>query len=187
MKHNKLILITLTLASLILSGCSQRYTVPEDVDLIPVSQKAAKDLLASNRQPLSKDKLIVVSSFVNVDDLKQTSAFGRIISSQISSAFFKAGYRIKSMELPTDAFVKSDNGFLRLTENARSEIKKQGASTLVAGIFAPGRVTAYVTIRMIDIDSREVISSTDFSVPMGQDTRELLRSRATGSNIEVNK
>lgn len=175
------------LISFILSGCSQRYVGPQDVDLIPVSQKAAKDLLANSNRALSKDNLIVVSTFVNVDDLQQTSAFGRIVSSQIASAFFKSGYRIRSMELPTDAFVKSDNGFLQLTENARSEIKKQGASTLVAGIFAPGRVTAYVTIRMIDIDSREVISSTDFSVPMGQDTRQLLRSRATGSNIEVNK
>lgn len=187
MRHNKIVFITIMLLNFILSGCinNNRYVVPDDVDLIPVSQKAAKDLLANKTRPLPKENLIVVSSLVNVDDLKQTSSFGRIVSSQISSAFFNAGYRIKSMELPTDAFIKSNNGFLQLTDNARSEIKKQGASTLVAGIFAPGRVTAYVTIRMIDIDSREVISSTDFSVPMGQDTRELLRSRTTGTNIEV--
>lgn len=186
MKRKKTVFIALMLFIILLSGCtSNRYVEPKDVDLIPVSQKAAKDLLANLTRPLPKENLIVVSSFVNVDDLTQTSSFGRIVSSQVSSSFFKAGYRIKSMELPTDAFVKSNNGFLQLTDNARSEIKKQGASTLVAGIFAPGRVTAYVTIRMIDIDSREVISSTDFSVPMGLDTRELLRSRTTGSNIEV--
>ncbi len=188
MKRNNIVFISLIILSFILSGCAKNhYVVPQDVDLIPVSQKAAKDLLAHKTQALPKENLIVVSSFINVDDFKQTSAFGRIVSSQISSAFFKSGYRIKSMELPTDSFIKSNNGFLQLTDNARAEIKKQGASTLVAGIFAPGRVKVYVTIRMIDIESREVISSTDFSVPMGQDTRALLRSRATGSNIEVNK
>jgi hypothetical protein len=187
MRFNKLIFITFILISFILSGCNQQYVQPEDVDLIPVSQKAAKDLLANTKKPLTKDKLIVVSSFVNVDNLQNTSAFGRIVSSQISTSFFNAGYRIKSMELPTDAFVKSNNGFLQLTENARNEIRKQGASTLVAGIFAPGRVTAYVSIRMIDIDTREVISSTDFSVPMGIDTRALLRSRPTGSNVDGNE
>lgn len=184
MRYNKIVLVTLVLLSLVLSGCSfNRYDVPKDVDLIPLSQEAVKNLLANSNKTPPKNSMVVISSFVNVDKLKDTSSFGRIVSSQIASAFFNSGYRIKAMELPTELFIQSNNGFIQLSPEARSALKSRGASTLVAGVFAPGSVTAYVTIRMIDIDSQEVISSTDFSVPMGIDARVLLRSRKTGTKM----
>lgn len=52
--------------------------------------------------------MIVVSTLVNVDDLNQTSAFGRIVSDQIASVFNNAGYRIMGMEMPTAVFVKEE-------------------------------------------------------------------------------
>ena len=184
MRYNKIVFISLVLLSLILSGCSfNNHRPPKDVDLIPLSQKAAKNLLTKSKKALPKNSLIVVSSIVNVDKLKQTSSFGRIVSSQIATAFFNSGYRIKGMELPTELFVQSNNGFLQLSPEARSALKSQGASALVVGVFAPGRRTAYVTLRMVDIDAQEVISSTDFSVPMGIDAKVLLKSRKTGSEM----
>ena len=184
MRYNKTVFMTLGLLSLILSGCSfNSYQAPKDVDLIPVSQEAAKNLLTKSKKNLPKNSLVVVSSFVNVDQLKQTSSFGRIVSSQIASAFFNSGYRIKAMELPTELFVQSNSGFLQLSSEARAALKSHGASALVVGVFAPGRRTAYVTTRMIDIDTLEVISSTDFSVPMGVDAKVLLKSRTTGSHL----
>ena len=184
MRYNKIVFITLVLLSLILSGCSfNSYDVPKDVDLIPLSQEAVKNLLSNSTKTPPKNSMIVISSFVNVDKLKDTSSFGRIVSSQIASAFFNSGYRIKAMELPTELFVQSNNGFLQLSPEAKSALKSQGASALVVGVFAPGRRTAYVTIRMLDLDSQEVISSTDFSVPMGIDARVLLRSKKSGSKM----
>ena len=185
MKCNKTVFIILVLFSIILSGCSSNpYQVPDDVDLITVSQEAVKNLLVNNRKTLPKNSLVVVSSFVNVNDLKQTSSFGRIISSQVASAFFNSGYRIKGMELPTELFVQSNNGFLQISSETTSVLKSFDASTLVVGIFAPGRTTAYVTLRMLDIDTGEVISTTDFSVPMGIDAKVLLRSTTTGTRFK---
>ena len=184
MKYNKAVFLILVLLSLILSGCSlNRYSTPKDIDLIPVSQEATKNLLTKSKKIPPKNSLIVISSFVNVDKLKETSSFGRIVSSQIASAFFNSGYQIKAMELPTELFVQSNNGFLQLSPEAKSELKRQGASALVVGVFAPASRTAYVTARMIDIDTQKVISSTDFSVPMGVDAKVLLKSRKTGTTM----
>lgn len=184
MRYNKTVFLTLVLLSIILSGCGfNRYQQPKDVDLIPVSQEAVKNLLANSNKALPKNSLIVVSSFVNVDELKQTSSFGRIVSSQVASAFFNSGYRIRGMELPTEMFIQANSGFLQLSSKTKSVLKNHGASALVVGSFAPGRRTAYVTIRMLDIDTHEVMSVTDFSVPMGQDTQVLLKSRRTGSEM----
>mgnify|MGYP001820862604 CR=1 FL=1 len=184
MSNHKTVLLLLILISVVLSGCSfNRYQVPKDVDLIPVSQEAVKNLLANSKKNLPKNSLVVVSSFVNVDELRQTSSFGRIVSSQIATAFFNSGYRIRGMELPTELFVQNNSGLMQLSSKTKSVLKSYGASALVVGVFAPGRRTAYATLRMLDIETQEVISSTDFSVPMGEDARVLLKSRKTGTEM----
>lgn len=181
MRYDKKILIICALFSIVLSACtSNRYQEPKDIDLIPVSQQAAQELLAQSVKVLPKNSLVVVSSFVNVNDLKQTSAFGRIASSQIASAIFKSGYRIRSMELSTEDFIQTNSGFHKLSEEAKAALKNQGASALIVGVFAPGRKTAYVNVRMVHLLENEVIASTDFSVPMGADAKVLLKSRTSG-------
>ncbi len=184
MNIKKTRLLAFILLGIIISGCSMnRYEVPDDVDLIPVSHKAAQELLNKSKKTLPKNSLVVVSSFVNVDELKQTSSFGRIVASQIATAFFNSGYQIKSIELPTEFFVQSIDGFVQLSPETRAALEKQGASALIVGVFAPARNTAYVTARMIDVDSKKIISSTDFAVPMGMDARVLLKSRKAGSSM----
>jgi len=183
MGNNKLVLMVLVAFSFIMVGCTtNRYQEPKDVDLIPVSQKAAQDLLTQSKNVLPKGSLVVVSSFVNVNDLNATSAFGRISSSQIASAIFKAGYRIRGMELSTEDFIQTNSGFHKLSAEAKTALKEQGAAALVVGVFAPGRKTAYVNVRMVDLNAQEVIASTDFLVPMGADAKVLLKSRKSGAN-----
>ena len=179
--NKKVVIFTLALLMPLLNARTLYYQKPvEDVDLVEVSYDSVDTLLDQMSQPISKGSLIVVSTLVNVNDLNQTSAFGRIVSDQIASAFNNSGYLIKGMEMPTANFVKVDGGFLHLTEETKKTLKANNVSALVAGVFAAGTETAYVSLRVIDIASMNVISSTDFSVPMGPDARVLLKSRATG-------
>ena len=172
----------LVLAMALLSGCTRyRYQEIKDVDLIEVSYGATQKLLKQSRKPLPANSLIVVTTFVNVDDLNQTSSFGRIVSDQIASAFNNAGYRIKGMEMPTEVFVKEEDGMLQLSDTSERILKANQAAALVVGTFAPGKQTAYVSIRMLDLDTNTVISSTDFSVPMGPDARVLLEPKKVGA------
>lgn len=174
---------TLLMAVTLLGGCaSNRYPEdPKDVDLIEVSYKATAALLSQTKMPLPPNSMIVVSTFVNVDELDQTAAFGRIVSSQIASAFNNSGYRIRAMELPTELFVKEDRGMLKLSDETKSALKGTEAAALVVGVFAPGKRSAYVSLRMLDVDSETVISTTDFVVPMGPDAKVLLQPRIAGS------
>lgn len=170
---------TLLAAVTLLGGCAtQRYQEdPKDVDLIEVSYKATTALLTQTKKPLQPNSMVLVSTFVNVDELAQTESFGRILSSQIASAFNNAGYRIRPIELPTEIFVKEDRGLLKLSDETRRVLKATDASALVVGVFAPGKRTAYVSLRMVDVESETVIATTDFSVPMGPDAKVLLQPR----------
>ena len=172
-------ILTLLLTVALFGGCAtQGYVEPKDADLVKLSYKATDRLLKQSKRRLPQDSMVAVSTLVNANELGQTASFGRIISSQIASAFNNAGYQIKAMELPTNLFVKEESGMVYLSDETKKVLRDNDATVLVAGIFASGRRTAYVSIRMIDVASEAVISTTDFAVPMGPDAKVLLQPRA---------
>lgn len=166
-----------------LSGCYKApyYQTPADADLIEVSYDAADTLQSNLLRTIPKNSLIIVSTLLNVDDLKKTSSFGRIISDQIASAFHNLGYRIIGMEMPIDLFVMKEGGGLHLSDETKKMLKNYGAAAIVGGVYAQGDQTAYISLRIIDTNSKNVISSTDLAVPMGLDTKVLLESKEVGS------
>lgn len=171
----KQIIILMILALTTLSGCSRLFRPSEtkDDNLVEVSYEAVDQLLRNLKQPLPKGSLVVINSMVNVDDLTQTLAFGRIVSDQISSALHRAGYQVKGMELPTEIFAKNDAGILEIPEKTKEALNAVHANALVVGSFAPGRNNVYVSLRIVEIATQNVISSTDYSVPMGPDAKIL--------------
>ncbi len=80
-----------------------------------------------------------------------------------------------------DLFVMQQAGTLHLSDEARAMLKYYHAAALVGGVYAPGNKNTYVSLRIVDVNTKNVISSTNFSVPMGPDAKKLLESRAVGS------
>jgi len=172
--YKKQIIILIVMLA-VLSGCSRfyRHSETKDADLIELSYNAVDQLMLNLRQPLPKGSLVVINSLINIADLGQTQPFGRIVSDQISSAFQNDGYMVMGMELPTEIFAKNDAGILQLPEKTKDALNNLGAKVVVIGSYAPGRNTVYVSLRIVDIASQTVISSTDYAVPMGPDATEL--------------
>ena len=171
--YKKQIIILMILALAMLSGCSRMFRPSEvkDDDLVEASYEAVNQLLVNLKQPLPKGSLVVINSMVNVDDLGQTLPFGRIVSDQISSAMHRAGYRVMGMELPTEIFAKNDSGILELPEKTKEGLNNIHANALVIGTYAAGRNNVYVSLRIVELATQTVISSTDYSVSMGPDAK----------------
>ncbi len=177
------ITFTLILVVTLLGGCiTWPYQVTKDVDLIEHSYEATQTLLQQTKKPLPHNSLVVISPFISVDEFGQTTPFGRIISYQIASAFNNAGYRIKTIELPTKLFIKKEDGIIHLSDKTKSALTINDAAGLVVGVYAAGRNTTYVSIQMIDVASEMIISTTDFSVSMGPDAKALLRPSPESSD-----
>jgi len=169
-------LIILTVILVMLSGCSRiifRPSEAKDDDLIELSYDAVDKLVMNLKQPLPRGSLVVINSLINIGDLGQSLAFGRIVSEQLSSAFQSNGYLVMGMELPTEMFVKNEVGILQLSEKTKEALKNVGAKVLVIGSYAPGRNNIYVSLRIVDIESQTVIATTDYPVTMGPDIKAM--------------
>jgi hypothetical protein len=160
-----------------LSSCGvNRYFDVRDTDLIEVSNDVTQELRDKATRTLPKNSLILVSTLLNVNDLHETSAFGRIISDQIASSFHNSGFRIIGMEMPIDLFMMKEGGTLHLSDEIKTLIKPYNAAVIVGGVYAPGKRNTYVSLRIVDLYTKNIISSTDIAVPMGPDARKLLQS-----------
>jgi len=174
MKNHQLFVSAL-LGLTLLSGCGPRtyYDSVEDEDLVEVSYSAIDQLLLSLKEPLPRGSLVVINSLVNVDDLGQTLPFGRIVSDQLASAMSRAGYRVMGMELPTEIFAKNEAGILELPEATKQALNDVHATAFIYGTYAAGRKSVYVSLLIVDIATQNVISSVDYSTPMGPDAKRL--------------
>lgn len=165
-----------------LSGCMTNpyYETIKDTDLVAVSYDAADTLQRNLIKTIPESSLIIVNTLLNVNDLKKTSSFGRIISDQVASEFHKSGYRIIGLEMPTDLFVMQEGGTSHLSDETRKILKRYGAAAIVGGVYAQGTRNTYVSLRIIDADNINIIASADLSVPMGPDAKALLESKDVG-------
>ena len=181
----KITLLTLLINIITLSGCSSAYRSYKtqgylNTDLVEASYKASSELQDKFTRKMPKNTLILVSTLLNVKNLKETSAFGRIISNQIATSLHDAGYQIIGMDLPADLFMMKDDGEILLSENDKTRLKQYKSVIIVGGVYAPGKQNTYVTLRAVDRFTKQVIASTDFSVALGPDVKVLLKTKDTG-------
>jgi hypothetical protein len=76
-------------------------------------------------------------------------------------------------------------GELLLSEKDKALLKRYNATYMVGGVYAPGKQNAYVTLRAVNRFTKHVIASTDFSVVLGPDVKNLLKAKDAGSLIPL--
>lgn len=175
------LLATLATSSLGMVGCAQLYPPPNnatpDEDLVSNSYTAADALinqapwLKENRQPL------LTASFVNVNALENSSALGRIMAEQVSSRFAQQGFTMIEMKLRTNIFIKQNAGEFVLSRSVKDLSQSQNASAVVAGTYAVGRNSVYISARLIRAADSLILASYDYSLPLGPNTKALLASQ----------
>lgn len=161
-----------------LSSCAQNTKEIEDQDLVSSSYAAAEALAqkaAENGYLLSGGKPILVASFVNVDDVRYSSTFGRMVAEQISSRLAQKGLKVMEVKLRDSLFIKEQTGELLLSREILDISKVHDAFAVVVGTYAEGKRTVYVTTKLVRADGNAIIGSYDYSLPVGVDTRQLLR------------
>jgi len=161
--------------ALLLSGCVTHLR--SNGDLLNHTQRAADRLARNLEQPmLPGEGSILVASMVNVDDMTDSSSFGRIAPEQIASALAREPHMFPVIEvrLRQNIFLKEQAGEFLLSREAMDVSKKHDAQALLVGTYAVGHESVYVSARMVNPVSNKIVSSYDFNVRLDDNTRTLL-------------
>jgi TolB-like protein len=135
---------------------------------------AAQKLVNSARGHLDKLKPLIAASFVNINDLSESSPLGRSISQQFATVFTNNGYRVVELLLRKDIYIKEDSGEFLLSREIKNISQSHHAQAVIVGTYAVGETRVYVTAKVINADSGIVLSAHDYSLPIDKDTKALL-------------
>lgn len=169
------------LLALGLGGCkTQQAREEEAVNLVEVSYGAADTLNENLGGRLDSGKPVLAATFVNVDNMTDSSSLGRILSEQTASRFVQHGYTVIEAKLRNDIFIQEGGGEFMLSREIQALSKQHDAQAVIVGTYAVGKDAVYVSSRVVRVTDNIVLGSHDYSIPMAKDIKAMLRSGRSG-------
>ncbi len=114
-------------------------------------------------------------SFVNMDDLEQTSSFGRLMAEQMIYEFNQRGFAVREYRAPRSINVRDGDGDYYLTR-ALGDVNLTTCSVVIAGTYYADKQAIIVNARMIRPSDGRVLHTANAVLPASA-----LARRMTGS------
>ncbi len=171
------ILLLFLLVPLSLSGCSKfNGTKLEGVlggeqNLVSLSYDITKKLeetAVPRLMPRNPDQPLLVTTFVDNNDLTQTSRFGRILQEHITSRFVQFGYTVKELKLRDSLLIQPKSGETMLSRDLNLISPSVSAQAILVGTYSYTNRTMYISARLINPANSTIISSVDYRLVMDQ-------------------
>ena len=173
------------------SGCAKKnppagstgkapFTLPDPQpysNLLESSYAAADSLGRGLRfRGLSPDESILAASFVNIDDLAESSTLGRIVSEQIASRLAQHGFKIVEVKLRQESiFIEEGKGEFLLSREVLSLGETRGAHAVLVGTYAVSKNFIFISVRVVRTEDNSVVTGYDYELPNDSTTRSMLR------------
>jgi len=129
---------------------------------------------------LNKNRPMIVTSFADIDDVRFSSTFGRMIGEQIGSRLSQSGYRVIEPKMRGNIFIPhpdrgASGGEFMLSRELVNLSFEQDAQAVIVGTYAAAKDLVYVTLKVIDVKDNSIVYSMDYAIPLDDNTKKLLR------------
>ncbi|MEE4240185.1 MAG: FlgO family outer membrane protein [Desulfopila sp.] len=159
---------------LLCSGCGSLHNkmailLGAEQNLIDISYEIAENLERQAFPPLvprHPEQPILTTTFVNNNDLSQTSHFSRILQEHLTSRFVQMGYTVKEVKLRNELAIEPRSGEKMLSRNIMDIKPAQHAQAVAVGTYSMTSTSIYISARMIDPSNSSILSSVDYRIIM---------------------
>lgn len=158
-------------------GCSSGYRMEQlggSGKNIPVSQaeiissnyEAGTSLLTLLAGEHLEDSPLLLTTFVNLDDLEETSTLGRIIPQQIGTRLTQYGYEVVDIRLREDSLlVKQNQGEFVLSRKIMEIARDKQARSVLVGTYSVVYNQIYVNAKILRSADGLTMAATDYTLP----------------------
>lgn len=188
-------LVCLAAFSLAAAGCAataERAPVPNLPQAMPVDPPGGSYMLTANTYAgdalhtmmllrMGSGGGILTTSFVNIHDFEQTSAFGRLTSQQVGSRLGQYGFRVIEARLASSLSMAPRSGEFMLTrETARLLADTYDAHSVLVGSYSDEGGTIFVSARVVRLSDNVIMAAYEYYLPRDGDVSRLLSSGGGG-------
>jgi len=172
-----------------MAGCAKKtatpprkiaFTLPDPQpysNLLESSYAAADSLGRGLRfRGLSLGESIMAASFVNIDDLTESSTLGRMVSEQIASRLAQHGFKVVEIKLRQESvFIEEGKGEFLLSREVLSLGETRGAQAVLVGTYAVSKDFIFISARVVRTGDNSLVTGYDYELPNDSTTRSMLR------------
>ncbi len=154
-------MIAALLVSILLTACAQTRA-PQTLsaaspDFFGIGDNLARQLI-NNRRSLNTNETLIFTTIVNLNNLDQTSKFGRALSESLATRLFQYGFHVIELRKAGAIMVKDKTGELILSRESEELGKKQKADAIVAGTYSLTPKSIIINIKLLAASTQEVLS-----------------------------
>ena len=175
-------------------GCSKRYQDLPVFSALPIRDVENQSVgrfktsyLADQIHAYFRGNLsgpIAVTTFVDIDNLYETSTFGRLLAEQMMSELSMRGYNIIELRQAEALQIMHDRGEFGLSRDLATLKKNQDLSAIVVGTYTASQGRVYINCRVIDPASSMIASVGSVEMYKSQEIAKLLRSNSFPPTLE---
>lgn len=142
------------------------------------------DQLVRNIDNRFRYEPVVVTTFVNLDNMKETSSLGRLIAENLIHELQVRGWKVFDIRLAKDIVVKPQGEF-SITRDIRNIRNYYRVNSVITGTYAITSNSVIVNARIIDVKNGVVVSTGQIILPI-EDVASLLTDGSdSGSTIRI--
>ncbi|MBF0109641.1 MAG: hypothetical protein HQL76_10735 [Magnetococcales bacterium] len=154
---------------------SQPLTLYQAPDLKMTVYMAADSMINAVHEKMHKRAAILPASFVDEQNMDQTTPLGRLLSRQMSARFTQAGYRILEVKLRDNLLLQKGKGQFLLSDEVAKIRDTHEAHVVLAGSYSVAKNRVFANAQLIRIGDGVILAAEDFSMPLTPDLRRLLQ------------
>lgn len=144
-----------------------------DSEFIKSSRDAVTRLIAGIDTRLTSP--VLIATVVDVNDLRQAAPLGRTLSEQYAAGLVAGGFHVKELKLRGDVFVKEKTGELLLSREVKEIAQVHNATTVLVGTYSVANQFTFVSLKLVNTTSGQILRAHDYALPNNQDVRALSR------------
>ena len=122
---------------------------------------------------IERPVVLVVTTFVQLDDFSKTSRFGMLMAEQLLSRLAGRGFLLRETRMK-DIFYQSPDGEFVLSREFSKVVQELDARLVLLGTYLEARDHILVNTRLVDFQKQAVIASYDCQLLKTPDIVELL-------------
>ncbi|RMG41456.1 MAG: hypothetical protein D6719_08540 [Candidatus Dadabacteria bacterium] len=127
---------------------------------------------------------IGVTTFVNADDLYQSSTFGRLYAEQVMSELAMRGYDVVELRHSDALQFLATNGEFALSRDISVVRRERELGAVVVGTYVVSPKRVYVNARLIDPSTSIVLSAGSVEMSKTKELARLLRGGSLPTTLE---
>jgi TolB-like protein len=172
--------LAVVLGTTLLTGCAsnevQSRVSEQSVDLVNEVSDITSALIKQAVKPINKEQPILATSFASIDNLQESSTFGRLVGDSIAGRMVDSGFNIVELRLRNSLYMQPRAGEFMLSRELRHVSVEHDAQAVLVGTYAVGGEYVYVNARLVSVMDSRVLASEDFRLPLNRDIRRMLGS-----------